>query len=79
MEGLQQHDSEGLLQLLTQGGPHQLLLSRGRFNATVIAQVRVQKGGGGPRGTWRRLTNLAEPGSKPKLAGELPHHLDYQL
>ena len=78
MEGLQQHDSEGLLQLLTQGGPHQLLLSRGRFNATVIAQVRVQKGGGGPQGDLRSLTNLAEPGSKLKLEEELPLCHDQQ-
>ena len=51
VEGRQLHDSEGHLQLLTQGGPRQLLSSRGSLEATVIAQVRVQKGRGGTRGT----------------------------
>ena len=50
MEGQQLHGSEGLLQLLTQGGLHQLLSSRGSSNATVITQVRVQKGRGGTGG-----------------------------
>ena len=63
VEGRQQHDSEGLLQLLTQGGPHQLLSSRGSSNATVIAQVRMQKGRGGPRGTWKAPN---EPGRTGK-------------
>ena len=65
-------------QPLTQGGPHQLLSWCGSYNATVISQVRVQKGGGGPQGDLRSLTNLAEPGSKLKLEEELPLCHDQQ-
>ena len=79
MEGRQQHDSEGLLQLLTQGGLHQLLSGRGSHNATVIAQVRVQKGGGGTRGTWKVPNKPGRTGKKLKLAKGLPHRLNYQL